>query len=568
MINTCRQTAAWLTAITLLVSCSQAPKAPSAAAIAALELRQGKLITCGPEQAALGKLSFKATVSDQQAPLFATGVKLLHSFEYEEAEKVFAALIDAEPSCYMAYWGVAMSNFHPLWAPPLPGELKKGAAAIAIARGLKAPTPREGAYLEAIAAFYDDYQQTEHRTRTARFELAMDKIQAAFPEDIEAKVLYALALDAAADPADRTYAKQKKAGVILNLLYAQYPQHPGVVHYLIHTYDVPGMAQHALVAARNYATIAASSAHALHMPSHIFTRLGMWNDCVQSNLQSVESARCYAEQAGIKGHWDEEMHGIDYLIYAYLQQGDNKAAKRQLAYLATIKEVHPANFKVAYAFAAIPARYVLENKDWAAAAILEPPTANFAWADYPWPNATVHFARALGAAHTGQLKQAEAELMILKRLHDTLSAQKDKYKAGQVAVQWYIARSWWLKGRQLNDSAIQAMQTAANMEDATEKHPVTPAEVSPAREQLGDLLLALHQPAAALTAYETSLRRNPNRFNSLYGAATAARLQGDNRLAQQYYQQLLLLNKQQPAQRPELVEASRYVQPALALRHH
>lgn len=568
MTYTYRQVTAWLTTFILIGSCAQAPKSPSVAAIAALDLRQGKPITCGPEQAVLGQLSFKATVSDRQAPLLATGVKLLHSFEYEEAEKAFAALIDAEPGCYMAYWGVAMSNFHPLWAAPLPAELKKGAAAIAIARQLPAPTPREEAYVNAIAAFYTGYEHTDHRTRTRRFEQAMQQLQADYRDDIEAKVFYALALDAAAEPTDKSYANQKKAGVILNTLYAQYPNHPGVVHYLIHSYDAPGMAQQALTAARNYASLAPSSAHALHMPSHIFTRLGMWSDCIRSNQRSVESARCYAEQTGISGHWDEELHGLDYLMYAYLQQGDNKHAQEQLVYLATIKEVHPANFKVAYAFAAMPARYVLENKDWPAAATLQPPTANFAWADYPWQNATVHFARALGAAHTGQLQEAEKELALLKSLQVSLLAQKDSYKADQVDVQWRIAYSWWLAAQQMTDSAIQTMQMAANKEDASEKHPVTPAEVTPAREQLGDLLLELKQPAAALTAYQASLQRNPNRFNSLYGAATAARSQGDAALARQYYQQLLTLSSQQPAQRPELEEASRYGTPAVARGHY
>ncbi|MDF2187734.1 hypothetical protein [Paraflavitalea sp. CAU 1676] len=541
----------------LLCTCRNNGKAPAPEQIAALQLKEGKLIVCGPLQSKFGTLTFNATVSDANVAPFALGLKLLHSFEYDEAEKVFAGIIQSEPSCYMAYWGIAMSNFHPLWTPPLPEELKKGATAIAIAKKLPSPTPREAKYLEAIDAFYAGYEKDSHRTRCLRFEAAMRDLQAAYPDDREAKVFYALALDAAADPADKTYQKQLVAGELLNTLYASYPDHPGVVHYLIHSYDAPGLAQNALEAARRYAALAPSSAHALHMPSHIFTRLGMWNECIQSNQEAASSAQCYAEQAGIKGHWDEELHALDYMMYGYLQQGDNLNSRKQLNYLSAIREVHPANFKVAYAFAAIPARMALENKDWKKAATLQTPSANFDWTAYPWQRSIIHFARALGAAHTGNQANAALEIGIMQQLHDTLIAQKDSYKANQVAVQINIARSWWYAGQGAIDTAVSYMELAAAMEDNTEKHPVTPAEVLPAREQLGDLLLSIGRPKEALVAYDKSMKKNPNRFNSLYGAAQAASQGKEKARAAELYVQLLKMATAN-SDRPELSVARHY----------
>ncbi|MGX5819604.1 hypothetical protein ACWKWU_15515 [Chitinophaga lutea] len=506
---------------TFFFACHRPATVPTTAQIDALQLKEGKTILCGPPQSQLGNVTFPVSMPEAQATQFLLGLKLLHSFEYDEAEKVFAGIVRADPSGYMGYWGIAMSNFHPLWSPPLPAELEKGAAAIALAQKLPPPTAREGRYLDAINAFYKDYKNVPHRTRCQRFEQAMDELQAAYPEDKEARILYALALDAAADPTDKTYVKQKKAGDILTALYKQYPDHPGVVHYLIHSYDIPGLAQNALPAARRYAELAPSSAHALHMPSHIFTRLGMWPDCVRSNREAAASAQCYAEQSGIKGHWDEELHCLDYMIYGYLQERDNQRAQEVLQYLYSIREVHPTNFKVAYAFAAIPARVVLENKDWSKAAALVPPQANFNWNDYPWQSAMIHFAKALGAIHTNDKALATQEMTRLQHIYDTLAAQQDDYKASQVAVQLLIARAWQQASAGQPDSAVAMMERAASKEDITEKHPVTPAEVLPAREQLGDLLLSLGRPREAIVAYEASLKKNPNRFNSLDGMAKA-----------------------------------------------
>jgi len=347
-----------------------------------------------------------------------------------------------------------------------------------------------------------------------------------YPQDKEAAIFYTLALNAAADPKDKTFAKQKKAGEILNAIYKNQPNHPGIVHYLIHTYDYPELASLGLDAARRYASVAPSSAHALHMPSHIFTRLGLWNECIQSNIASVESAKCYAQSVGIKGHWDEELHGLDYLVYGYLQKGEKDSAKQLLDYLATIKSVTPTNFKVAYAFAAIPSRYYLENRMWAEAASVTL-AENIPWKNFPWQEAIIHFTRLMGAVHTKQIALAKNELEQLNSLHQILLNQKDAYKANQVAIQMKAGEAWIALSQGRNEDAITMMRIAADMEDKTEKHPVTPCEVLPADELLGDMYTQLDKPKEALQAYEENLTKRPNRFHSLFGATLAARRLGN-----------------------------------------
>ncbi|GAB3835598.1 tetratricopeptide repeat protein [Hymenobacter jeollabukensis] len=524
-----------------------------------LNLKRGNLSVCGPAEQQFGRVAFEVTAPRPVQADFTLAVSLLHSFEYDEAEKVFARIIDRAPDCAMAYWGVAMCSYHPLWTPPSPAELAKGARAVALARRLPKKTARESAYIEALAVFYQDYAHADHRTRSGRFEQAMAQVAARFPTDKEAAIFYALALDAAADPADKTFRKQRKAGAILEGLQPQAPGHPGIVHYLIHTYDYPELAALALPAARQYASVAPSSAHALHMPSHIFTRLGLWNECISSNLAAASSARCYAENAGLRVHWDEELHSIDYLAYAYLQQGDNPRAREQRRYLASMQEVSPVTFKVAYAFAAVPARYVLENKQWAEATRLRPQRANLDWAQYPWQRAITHFARALGYAHTQQPDSAQLEIDQLSALCHALAEQHDDYKARQVEVQLLAAEAWLALARGQSGAALQRMQQATALEDRTEKHPVTPGEIIPAREQLADMLLQLNQPAPALAAYEANLRQHPNRFNGLYGAAVAAERAGQPVKAAAYFQQLTEVARAANSTRPELAVARAFL---------
>ena len=546
----------------LLPACHGKNKVPSMETINAINLRRGELVVCGPPEKQFGTVEFATSCPENIKKDFNLALSLLHSFEYEDAEKAFASIIDKEPGCAMAYWGVGMCNFHPLWAPPTLPELDKGAKAMGIARSLPQRSARESAYIDALSLFYADWDKKDHYTRCVSFEKAMERVYRDFPNDKEAAIFYALALNGAADPRDKYFVRQKKAGVLLNSLYPNEPDHPGIIHYIIHSYDYPELAAAALPAARKYASIAPSSAHAQHMPSHIFTRLGLWDECIHSNLVSTSSARCYAENTGMKGHWDEELHGMDYLVYAYLQKGDNIRAKEQCDYLATIQEVYPVNFKVAYAFAAIPARYVLENKMWEEAAGLRTYPANFPWGKFPWQKAIIHFTRVMGFVHLGDLDSARAGLKALATIHDTLISQKDDYKANQVQIQLKTAEAWILFKERKNDEALRSMSLAADMEDNTQKHPVTPCEVIPARELSGDLLLQMNRPQEALQAYEADLEKHPNRFNGLYGAGLSAQRSGDLKKANYYYRQLTDLANSTGLKRPELETAR------LFLRRH
>ncbi|HSF45452.1 MAG TPA: hypothetical protein VLA58_05555, partial [Chitinophagaceae bacterium] len=305
------------------ISCNNRNDTPTREAIKSINLKQGDVISCGPPGMEFGLAGIETTCSERVKNEFNLAITLLHSFEYDEAEKMFAKIINVEPGCAMAYWGVAMSNYHPLWDPPTQSELEKGAKAITIAESIKQKSKIEGDYIAAMALFYKNWSSTDHRTRSMGFKNAMKRMYDNYPGNKEVAVFYALTLDATADLADKSYINQRKAGDILMSLYPEAQSHPGIVHYIIHTYDYPGLASLALPAARKYASIAPSSAHAQHMPSHIFIRLGLWDESIRSNLASTASAKCYAENAGIKGHWDEELHGMDYLVYAYLQKAEN-----------------------------------------------------------------------------------------------------------------------------------------------------------------------------------------------------------------------------------------------------
>lgn len=505
-----------------------------------LDLLQGDIALCGPENGEFGTVAFSLSCSENVRADFNLATALLHSFEYTEAEKVFAKVINQDPTCVMGYWGAAMCNFHPLWEAPSEKDLRKGSRIIARARSLIRDTStRESDYLEAIATIYDQWEEIDHRTRILKFENASAKIFKKYPEDSEAAIFYSLALRTAADPADKTFSKQRMAGEILNGIFLKEPDHPGIAHYIIHTFDYPELAELALPAARKYASIAAASAHAQHMPSHIFTRLGIWEEAIQSNMRSVSAAQCYAENVGMEGHWDEELHGMDYLLYALLQKGDDDNAKERIEYVRTIKDVFPESFKVAYAFAAMPARYTLERRDWAEALKLELSPSDFPWEKFPWEKANVSFARLLGAVHSGKLVVARSELKALQRIRQKLDGPDEKYKANLVNIQTKICESWIKLYEGEKADALILMNAAADMEDATEKHPVTPGELIPARELLGDMYLKTGEPVKALAAYRANLKRHPHRFNGLYGAGLAAERSGDIKEAIRYYRQLV-----------------------------
>jgi len=543
-----------------LFSC-QDNTATHLAEVNSLDLKRGEIVSCGPQEGEIfGSVSFTASVPDSLKKDFNIAIALLHSFEYNESEKMFARIIERSPDCAMAYWGVAMSNFHALWAPPTEAELQKGAKAIELARSINNKTKRETDYIEALAKFFENAGHADHHSRVLSFENAMEKLYQTYPDDLEAGVFYALALDAAADPTDKTYTKQKKAFSILNPMFQKEPLHPGLAHYIIHNCDYPALAELALPAARKYASIAPASAHAQHMPSHIFTRLGLWDECIQSNLVSVSSARCYASKAKIKGHWDEELHGIDYLVYAYLQKGDDEQARQQADYLQSIHEVDGINFKTAYAFAAIPARYALERKMWKEAAALSLHPTDFPWEKFPWQESIVHFARVIGAVHLNNVKEAKTELENLKSLYDKLVKQIDKkQESAQVAIQIKTSEGWIEYKLRNNEKALAMMQEAADMEDGTEKHPVTPGEVIPARELYAEMLLEMNKPDLALENFELDLKTHCNRFNGLYGAAMAAEMAGNKDKAIVYFKKLIEIADPENCRRPELNHAKLFL---------
>lgn len=507
-------------AFAALAACNTANN-PSAELIQSINLKKGNLIWCGPEMANFGSANFELSAKPEVKKEFNQAVAILHSFEYNEAEKALANIIEKDPSCAMAYWGVAMSNFHPLWEPPKEDELKKGARAVEIAAKISHKTERESDYINSMATFYKDWKTVDHKTRCKNYEKAMEEIYKKYPDDSEAGIFYALALNTTADPTDKTYANQKKAGEILNRVSAKYPDHPGIIHYIIHNYDNPDLAGMALAAARRYASVAPASAHAQHMPSHIFIRLGLWDEAVNSNIASINSARCYSEKASLAGNFDEELHGLDYLMYAYLQKGDNMHAKEQLDYIHSIRKVSAENLKVAYAFAAIPARYVLENKNWKEASQLRLFPENFPWDKFPWQKAIVVYTRMLGKIHINDLKGAGMELTELKMLRGKLLEQKDQYNAKQLDVQIATCEAWLALKDGDKVKAEELMTQAADMEDGTMKHPVTPGEVLPARELLADMYMEMGKPDKALIAYETDLDRHPGRLNGMRGKQIA-----------------------------------------------
>ncbi|HMI64726.1 MAG TPA: hypothetical protein VK517_01735 [Cyclobacteriaceae bacterium] len=529
------------------------------AELKSIDLIRGDIALCSSENGEFGTVNVSQSCSEKVKGNFNLATALLHSFEYSEAEKIFAKVIDEDPDCLMAYWGVAMCNFHPLWSPPGKEDLEKGSKVIALARSLESKSTRESDYLEAIATIYDHWDQLDYRTRSLKFEKASEKIYENYPDDKEAAIFYALALRTTAEPTDKSFRNQRKAGEILNAVFIKEPNHPGIAHYIIHTYDYPELAELALPAARKYASIAAASAHAQHMPSHIFTRLGLWDESVQSNLNSIAAAKCYAQNLGIKGHWDEELHGLDYLVYAYLQQSRDDKVLENVTYLESISSVFPLNFKDAYSFGAIPVRYALERKDWKGAARLEFRPAGFPWENFPWEKANIHFGRLLGAVHTHQPDVAQQELKQLNAIHAQLQKSKEDYKAGLVLIQIKASEGWMEFEKGHREAALQGMMEAAAMEDATEKHPVTPGEVIPARELLGDMYMEMKEPVKALEAYESDLKRHPNRFNGLYGAGLAEEKSGNVSKATAYYKQLLAVSDSSVSKRPQWIAAESFV---------
>jgi tetratricopeptide (TPR) repeat protein len=507
----------------------------------------------------LGQVNFPVTCTAAAQKQFDQALAALHSFWYEEALRVFTAVAETDAGCAMAYWGIAMSIYYPLWLPPSQPTLQKGINAIEKAKSIGAKTDREGAYIAAIEVFYKDSDKLEHRARTLAYEKAMEQIHRQYPNDREAAIFYALALNATASPTDKTYAQQRKAGEILEKVFAEQPDHPGVAHYIIHSYDNPSTANRGLPAAQRYIKIAPSVPHAQHMPSHIFTRLGLWQESIHSNLGAVAASKEYAAKIHPEAAYYEQLHALDYLAYAYLQGAQDQEAKRVLDELRAIKKVQPEAFQAAYAYAAIPARYALERRRWSEAAALTVQPTAFPWSRFQWAEAVTHFARAMGAARSGNVDSSRKDIEKLESLQDALVKAKDSYWAKQVDIQRRVASAWYLRAENKSDEALQLMQSAADLEDSTDKHPVTPAPIQPARELLGEMLLELGDPVQALKEFEISHRVEPNRFRGLYGAAKAAQESGDREKARLYYAKLISLCEHADADRPELKEANTFL---------
>jgi tetratricopeptide (TPR) repeat protein len=507
----------------------------------------------------LGTVIFPVSCSPAASQQFARAVAMLHSFWYEEAVKAFTEVTVTDPSCAMGFWGVAMSMYYPLWYPPSEATLKSGLAVLDRAKAVGAKTQRERDYLAAIEAFYRDWDKSDHRSRTVAYEKAMEGVYARYPDDHEAAIFYALALNATAPPTDKTYANQLKAGAILEKVLTEQPNHPGVAHYIIHSYDSAPFASRALPAARSYAKIAPSAPHALHMPGHIFTRLGLWQESIDSNRMSADAGVAYSTKTGADGVWDQTLHSLDYLVYAYLQTGRDAAAKRVADDVATIRKAYPESLPAAYAFAAIPARVALERHRWSEAATLNLSPSTFPWNRFPWGEGITAFARALGMARGGDVSGAEKEVQKLASLRDSLVQAKNKYWADQVEVQHRAATALVARAQGKNQEALNLLRSAVDLEGSMDKHPVTPAPVVPTRELLGELLLELNQPKEALQEFEGTLVAEPNRFRSLFGAAQAAELSRDTGKARALYAKLVSLCDRADTQRPELQEAKAFL---------
>ncbi len=491
--------------------------------------------TASPE--ALGTVHFQTSCKPAVAAQFDCGIALLHSFEFGASIRAFTDVVAADSTCAMAHWGVALSRWgNPLAAGSRPAaRLQAGQAAVeAATRVATTATDRERGFIAAVGKLYADHQRLDQGARVVAYERAMAELVAKHPADTEAKIFHALALTASAPPTDKTYANQNTAGAILEALWKLQPNHPGLAHYIIHTYDVPALADKARAAAERYSQIAPSAAHALHMPSHTFTRVGQWKESVGTNLRSIETALRDTSIA-------EVLHASDYAEYAYLQMRQLGPAKAVLDGLPALRARFDVNaitgaapgWAGVFALAAIPARYALERRDWQGAAQLVPVTSAFAWTE-----AMVHFARSLGASHTGDFATAKVSIDSLNAFARRLQASGEGYWAEQVAIQALGAKAWLDHAEHREEIALAGMREAARREDATEKSGVTPGPLAPARELLGDMLMELRRPADALAEYRATLVKEPNRYRALDGARRAAAGVGDRSAEASYAAQI------------------------------
>lgn len=512
---------------------------------------------------AAGKIEFPISGAAALQPEFERGVALLHSFFYEEARRIFTAVAEKDPNCAMAQWGIAMTWWHPIWTPPTAEEMKAGTEAINKALAMirlrqgsgatGGPTDREQRFISALHAYYHAADgpatgavgQSCHgpvgsRERALAYEKEMRELAEKYPDDMEAQTFYALAILAVgySTPNDTTLSKQLEAARILETLRTKNANHPGITHYLIHSYDYPALAERGLSAAQVYASIAPWVPHALHMPSHIFTRLGMWEESVAANRASAEASRAYAKVRQREATEAEELHAIDYEAYSYLQEGRDDKAKEIVDFAATVRETNPKmEFTAAYALAAIPARYALERNDWKAAADLAIPKVPH-WSSFPFMEALIEYAHALGRAHTGDVEGAEKAIARMQQLRGATHDPKFDYFKKHLDLQIKTASAWVACVRGKPEDAVAMLRKMAAAEDTLGKHPVSPGALVPVREQLGGLLLELGRAQEAQREFEAELKIYPGRFRGMLGAAQSAEKAGDNESARRYYAKL------------------------------
>ena len=501
----------------------------------------------------LGRVVFKTSCSPEAQKQFERALAMQHSFFFPETVKAFTAIPETDPSCAIAYWGIAISQRPNPLVPPFPAEaLKKGLEAIEKGESIGAKTQRERDWLAALKAFYKDYETVDQDTRTKNYEKAMEALVQKYPDDVEAKVFYALALNETFD--HKNMDPLLKAIAILEPIDKKYPDHPGVTHYLIHSYDFAPLANRGVPVANKYARIAPAAPHAQHMPSHIYSMVGMWEQSIISNQRAIAVSADYATRAKLDGVLAGVPHGYDFMSYAYLQLGQDAKARALLEPVAAITKTIGPRIAAATAQNAVPARYVLERQDWQAAAQLKPVGTGL-----PAAEAITHFARAIGAARSGTPAAAQADIDTLKDLRGQLEKANQGYWAGQVEIQVLGAQAWTEQATGNRDEALKLMRAAADLEDSSEKHVAMENRLYPMRELLADMLMVQNQPKAALTEYEASMKNSPMRLRGFYGAAKAADAVGDTKKARDYFDKLARLTRNAESDRPELQEARKRV---------
>jgi hypothetical protein len=508
--------------------------------------------SAGAQEEKFGEVNFPISCSAGAQTQFNRAVAMLHSFFFPETVKAFTSLAEQEPSCAMAYWGIAISQRPNPLVAPFPAELmKNGWQAIQAGRAAGTKTQRENDWIEALALYFKDYDKIDLRTRTLAYEAAMAQLTERYPDDDEAAIFYALALNEAVDLNDKTYTKQFKAAAILQAIEAKQPNHPGISHYIIHSYDFAPICRQGLPAAQRYAELAPAAPHALHMPSHTFSMLGMWDESIAANIKTIAASKDYAAKNILDGTYAAAPHSYDFMQYAHLQLGQDGKARAVMEEVGAIQKVFRPILGSETGMAAVPARYMLERQDWRGAAGLQMPNA----VNAPPAKAIIHFARALGAARSGDLAAAQTEIDKLSELKSALEKTNQPYWVGQVEVQILAAQAWLAHGRGDSTEAARLMRAAASLEDGSEKHVAMENRLYPMRELLADLLMQQGQAAAALNEYEASMKNAPERLRGFYGAARAAEATGDKEKSAGYFRKLARLTRNADTDRAEIREA-------------